>query len=84
MIEATCRHFVEARPAYTNSSVCLLSLEDQFNPTEDIDTCNLLFESPWHGRKCLFSEVSITVKSNRLNIHVASCMNSVRKSLVGM
>ena len=56
----------------------LLGLEDQFSPTEDVDS--LPFESPRCGRKRLFSEVSITVTSNHLD--VASYINSVRKSLV--
>ena len=58
--------------------VYFLSLEDQFSPTEDVDS--LLFESPRRGRKRLFSEVCITVTSNHLDI--ASYMNCVHKSLV--
>ena len=56
----------------------LLGLKDQFSPAEDVDS--LPFGSPWHRRKHPFSEVSITVTSNHLNI--ASSINSVHKSLL--
>ena len=44
----------------------LRGLEDKFSAMEDIDS--LPFESPQRGRKRLFSEVSITVTSNHLNL----------------
>ena len=50
---------------FVYSFLYLLGLEDQFSPTEDVDS--LPFESPRRGRKRLFSEASITMTSNHLD-----------------
>ena len=67
-----------SKQKFNYSFFYLLGLEKQFSPMEDVDS--LPSESPWRGRKFLFSKVSVTVTSNHLGI--ASFINYVRKFLV--